>query len=115
MRIRVLGPLEVEDDSGLVELGGVRQRSALAYLLLHANQVVSTSQLLTALWPADDAPMTARKILQNAVWRLRGALSGNRPEGALPELLTRSPGYMLRVAPDQVDLLVFQQRVAEGR
>ncbi|MFI1000537.1 BTAD domain-containing putative transcriptional regulator [Streptomyces galbus] len=115
MRIRVLGPLEVEDDSGLVELGGVRQRSALAYLLLHANQVVSTSQLLAALWPADDAPMTARKILQNAVWRLRGALSGDRPEGTPPELLTRSPGYVLRVAPDQVDLLVFQQRVAEGR
>ncbi|MFJ4521063.1 BTAD domain-containing putative transcriptional regulator [Streptomyces sp. NPDC088810] len=115
MRIRILGPLEVEDDSGLVELGGVRQRSALAYLLLHANQVVSTSQLLAALWPADDAPMTARKILQNAVWRLRGALSGNRPEGTPPELLTRNPGYMLRVTPDQVDLLVFQQRVAEGR
>ncbi|MFF8929915.1 BTAD domain-containing putative transcriptional regulator [Streptomyces longwoodensis] len=115
MRIRVLGPLEVEDDSGLVELGGVRQRSALAYLLLHANHVVSTSQLLAALWPADDAPVTARKILQNAVWRLRGALSGDRPEGTPPELLTRSPGYMLRVAPDQVDLLVFQQRVAEGR
>ncbi|MFE7126551.1 BTAD domain-containing putative transcriptional regulator [Streptomyces sp. NPDC057617] len=115
MRFRVLGALEVDNDDGLVELGGVRQRSALAYLLLHANQVVSTSQLLGALWPADDAPMTARKILQNAIWRLRGVLARPSSGESAPELLTRNPGYMLRVRPEQVDLLVFQQRVAAGR
>ncbi|MFF3752726.1 BTAD domain-containing putative transcriptional regulator [Streptomyces sp. NPDC002018] len=93
----------------------MRQRSALAYLLLHANQVVSTSQLLGALWPADDAPMTARKILQNAIWRLRGVLARPSSEHPAPELLTRNPGYILRVRPEQVDLLVFQQRVAAGR
>ncbi|WP_327238383.1 transcriptional regulator [Streptomyces sp. NBC_01317] len=98
-----------------MELGGIRQRSALAYLLLHANEVVSTSRLLGALWPADDAPMTARKILQNAIWRLRGVLAGLSPGEPAPELLTWYPGYMLRVRPEQVDLLVFQQRVAEGR
>ncbi|WP_198533747.1 BTAD domain-containing putative transcriptional regulator [Streptomyces odonnellii] len=107
--------MEVDNDDGLVELGGVRQRSALAYLLLHANQVVSTSQLLGALWPADDAPMTARKILQNAIWRLRGVLARPSSGESAPELLTRNPGYMLRVRPEQVDLLVFQQRVAAGR
>ncbi|MFD8965469.1 BTAD domain-containing putative transcriptional regulator [Streptomyces sp. NPDC059568] len=98
-----------------MELGGTRQRAALGFLLLHANRVVPTSQLLDALWPTDRAPMTARKILQNAVWRLRRALAhASGPEDA-PELVTRSPGYMLRVRPGQIDLLVFQQRVAEGR
>ncbi|MEU3188696.1 BTAD domain-containing putative transcriptional regulator [Streptomyces sp. NPDC006923] len=107
--------MEVETDSGLVKLGGTRQRAALAFLLLHANRVVPTSQLLDALWPTDRAPMTARKILQNAVWRLRRALSHAADPEDAPELVTRAPGYMVRVRPDQVDLLVFQQRVSEGR
>ncbi|PVE08163.1 SARP family transcriptional regulator [Streptomyces scopuliridis RB72] len=115
MHFRLLGPLEVETDSGLVELGGARQRAALAFLLLHANRVVPTSQLLDALWPTDRAPLTARKILQNAVWRLRRALAHAAGPEVGPELVTRAPGYMVRVRPEEVDLLVFQQRVAEGR
>ncbi|WP_066946668.1 AfsR/SARP family transcriptional regulator [Streptomyces lushanensis] len=107
--------MEVQTDSGPVELGGTRQRAALGFLLLHANRVVPTSQLLDALWPTDRAPMTARKILQNAVWRLRRALAHAAGSEDAPELVTRSPGYMLRVRPGQIDLLVFQQRVAEGR
>ncbi|MFE4830198.1 BTAD domain-containing putative transcriptional regulator [Streptomyces sp. NPDC056672] len=107
--------MEVQTDAGPVELGGTRQRAALGFLLLHANRVVPTSQLLDALWPTDRAPMTARKILQNAVWRLRRALAQAAGQLGAPELVTRAPGYMLRVRPDQVDLLVFQQRVAEGR
>ncbi|MEU8750477.1 BTAD domain-containing putative transcriptional regulator [Streptomyces chartreusis] len=115
MHFRILGPLEIENSDGLVDLGGHRQRAVLAYLLLQANQVVSTSQLLSALWADDDAPMTARKILQNAVWKLRGVLS--RPPRAEqgPELLTRAPGYLLRVPQQRVDLLDYQQRVVTGR
>lgn len=115
MHFRILGPLEIENPDGLVDLGGHRQRAVLAYLLLQANQVVSTSQLLSALWADDDAPMTARKILQNAVWKLRGVLS--RPPRAEqgPELLTRAPGYLLRVPQQRVDLLDYQQRVVTGR
>ncbi|WP_229820959.1 MULTISPECIES: BTAD domain-containing putative transcriptional regulator [Streptomyces] len=115
-----MGPLEVHTGSGPLELGGTRQRAALAFLLLHANRVVPTSHLLGALWPVDDAPVTARKILQNAVWRLRrtladAAASEDGADTGAPELLTRAPGYLLRVRPEQVDLLVFQQQVAAGR
>ncbi|MEV3972310.1 BTAD domain-containing putative transcriptional regulator [Streptomyces sp. NPDC050698] len=119
MQFRLLGPLEVEHaggpPGGLVDLGGHRQRAVLAYLLLQANKVVSTSQMLSALWPDEDAPMTARKILQNAVWKLRGVLS--RPPRAEhgPELLTRAPGYLLRVPQQRVDLLDYEQRVVTGR
>ncbi|MFF5309173.1 BTAD domain-containing putative transcriptional regulator [Streptomyces massasporeus] len=119
MQFRLLGPLEVEPAGGppgsLVDLGGHRQRAVLAYLLLHANKVVSTSQMLSALWADDEAPMTARKILQNAVWKLRGVLS-RPPRGEQgPELLTRAPGYLLRVPPERVDLLDYEQRVVTGR
>ncbi|MFF3246810.1 BTAD domain-containing putative transcriptional regulator [Streptomyces sp. NPDC002870] len=115
MKFRLLGPLEVEAGNELVELGGKRQRAALAFLLLHANTVVSTSQLLDALWTADRVPLTARKILQNAVWRLRSTLARHAGGTNAPELITRAPGYMVRVRPEQVDLLVYQQRAAEGR
>ncbi|MGW0395381.1 AfsR/SARP family transcriptional regulator [Streptomyces sp. NPDC003042] len=99
-----------------VPLGGTKPRATLGYLLLQANQVVPTSQLLTALWSADDAPVTARKILQNAVWGLRGMLNQCAPgEGAPAELVTRAPGYMIRVDPDHVDLHLFRQRVRQGR
>ncbi|MEU2912165.1 BTAD domain-containing putative transcriptional regulator [Streptomyces massasporeus] len=119
MQFRLLGPLEVEPAGGppgsLVDLGGHRQRAVLAYLLLHANKVVSTSQMLSALWAGDEAPMTARKILQNAVWKLRGVLS-RPPRGEQgPELLTRAPGYLLRVPQQRVDLLDYEQRVGTGR
>ncbi|MCK8435456.1 AAA family ATPase [Streptomyces sp. D2-8] len=119
MQFRLLGPLEVEHAGGppgnLVDLGGHRQRAVLAYLLLQANQVVSTSQMLSALWADDDAPMTARKILQNAVWKLRGVLSRPPRTEQSPELLTRAPGYLLRVPQRRVDLLEYEQRVVTGR
>ncbi|MEW1614496.1 MULTISPECIES: BTAD domain-containing putative transcriptional regulator [unclassified Streptomyces] len=115
MRFRLLGPLEAENDEGLVEFGGIRQRAALAYLLMHSNQVVSTNQLLGALWVGGDAPTTARKILQNAIWRLRGVLAGPSSDSPAPRLITRSPGYTVQVQAEQVDLLTFQQRVAAGR
>lgn len=115
MEFRVLGPLEVETDQGLVALGGTRQRATLALLLLHANQVVPTRQLLEALWPGGRPPVTARKILQNAVWRLRRALTQGTDGATAPQLLTRAPGYLLQAPDDQVDLLRFQQLVARGR
>lgn len=94
--------------------GGTKQRATLGYLLLQANQVVPTSRLLSALWQADNTPVTARKILQNAVWGLRGILTESGPEGAA-ELVTRAPGYLIRTDPDQIDLNVFRRRVGEGR
>jgi DNA-binding SARP family transcriptional activator len=41
MDFRLLGPLEVFEDERPLALGGVTQRSLLAILLLHANELVS--------------------------------------------------------------------------
>ncbi|GGP38843.1 hypothetical protein GCM10010278_14300 [Streptomyces melanogenes] len=110
----MLGPLEVVSGDQRVPLGGTKQRATLGYLLLQANQVVPTSRLLSALWQADNTPVTARKILQNAVWGLRGILAEGGAGGAA-ELVTRAPGYLIRTDPDQIDLNVFRRRVGEGR
>ncbi|SOD62193.1 DNA-binding transcriptional activator of the SARP family [Streptomyces zhaozhouensis] len=114
MEFRLLGPIEVNGASGPVPLGGTRQRAALAYLLLHAGQVVSTRRLLSAVWATDRPPDTARKILQNTIWRLRRALAAPGEEQP-PELLTRAPGYVVRVAPEQIDLVRFERLAARGR
>src|SRR5689334_15629846 len=50
MEFRILGPLEVIDERGVVALGGTKPRAVLAVLLLHANQPVSPEQLALALW-----------------------------------------------------------------
>jgi DNA-binding SARP family transcriptional activator len=111
----MLGPLELSDKGEPVSLGGTRQRATLGFLLLNANRVVATSQLLNALWAVEEAPTSARKILQNAIWGLRGALScGNRVAGAAV-LQTRTPGYLLSVDPDEVDLFRFHRLAQEGR
>ncbi|MFG2050631.1 BTAD domain-containing putative transcriptional regulator [Micromonospora sp. NPDC048935] len=97
-----------------MSLGGIKQRAALGCLLLHANQVVASSTLLGALWSDEDRPASARKILHNAVWRLRGTLPP--PDGnGLPRLDTREPGYVLETDPADVDLPRFQHAVTEGR
>ncbi|MEU3776662.1 BTAD domain-containing putative transcriptional regulator [Streptomyces sp. NPDC032472] len=103
------------DEGCPLGLGGTKQRATLGYLLLQANRVVSTSQLLEALWAVDDAPMSARKILQNAVWGLRRALTPSGPEGGPSPLVTQPPGYKLTVDPADVDLYRFQAMAERGR
>src|SRR5918994_3484065 len=107
MEYRILGPLEVRAGDGQVELRGVRQRELLAVLLLHANEIVSSDRLIDELWQGDPPP-TAAKIVQNSVSQLRRLLE--------PELLvTRSPGYLLRVEPGELDADRFERVVEQAR
>jgi DNA-binding SARP family transcriptional activator/nucleotide-binding universal stress UspA family protein len=104
---RILGPLEVVEADHPLPLGGPKQRSLLALLLLRANEVVSTDDLIDRLW-GEQAPPTAAKVLQVQVWRLRKVLGTDG-------LVTRSPGYVLRLEPDDLDLSRFERLVGEAR
>ena len=110
MDFRILGPLEVLDDERPLDVGGGKQRSVLALLLLHANEVVSSDRLIDELWP-DEPPASATKIIQAHVSRLRKALDGVG-EGIL---LTRGHGYLLRVEPGQLDRDRFRGLLEDGR
>ena len=114
---KILGPLEVVRGDELVDLGGTRQRAALGLLLLNRNRVVASSQMVDSLWPKDKVPLSARKIVQNSVWRLRRALSadGGGNGGGNAVLLSQPPGYMLRVEPGQTDVQDFHHKVEAGR
>ncbi|MFD0164534.1 BTAD domain-containing putative transcriptional regulator [Streptomyces decoyicus] len=118
MDFHLLGPLEVFADGEPVSLGGVIKRGALAHLLIHANSVVATSKLLATVWPGD-TPLTARKMLQNAVRDLRRVLSSetgtDSGPGGQAALLTEARGYRLRIDPDAIDLFRFRQAAERGR
>jgi DNA-binding SARP family transcriptional activator len=106
LEFRVLGPLEVRSDGRPLPLGGPRQHALLALLLLRANQVVSSDTLLDELWP-EEQPLAGRAALRVRVSQLRKALGAD-------VVVTRSPGYLLAAAPEQIDLHRFEQLMAEG-
>jgi DNA-binding SARP family transcriptional activator len=75
MEFRLLGPLDVIEQGRSLALGGVKQRSLLAVLLLNANQLVSADRLIDELW-GQTPPRTASKGVQVYVSRLRKELGG---------------------------------------
>jgi DNA-binding SARP family transcriptional activator len=105
--IRVLGPLEVEGDSGRVTLGGQKQRALLGLLTLNVRRVVSTDRLLDELW-REHPPRTAATSLQNMVSQLRKTLGHDRVD-------TCAPGYRLNAGPEETDLGRFDQLVRDAR
>lgn len=115
MSFRLLGPLEIVTATGPLPLRGMNQRAILAFLLLHANQVVATSDLMQVLWPVGDAPATARKVLQNTISALRGVLAGGAIPAHVATLVSQAPGYMLRMAPETLDLARFRILSDQGR
>ena len=107
MQARILGSFQLEEGGRRILLGGARQRAVLVSLLLHANEVVPSEQLLVDLWGEDSSPSAANS-LQAAISRLRRALPSGR-------LITRGPGYVLRIFPEELDVSQFEQLVSEGR
>ena len=104
---RLLGPLEAVVDGTPVQLAAAKPRALLALLLLNRNRVVSTEGLIDELW-GDDPPAQATKTLQVYVSQLRKALGTER-------LLTRPPGYLLRVDEGELDLDRFEQLIQQAR
>src|SRR5919108_2471595 len=107
MEFRILGPLEVYEQNCQIELGGRKQRALLGVLLLHANEPISSERLVDELW-GDQPPARAHKLVQGYVSALRKVLGPER-------LVTRSPGYLVRLGAGELDALEFERLVAEAR
>lgn len=110
-QVRVLGPVEVVGRNGMARLVGARQRTVLGLLALNAGVLVPQWRLVDGLW-GEQPPRTAVKSLHSHVARVRQALDAC----GLPDaLVTREPGYLLAVAPQQVDAGQFEAAVRRGR
>jgi DNA-binding SARP family transcriptional activator len=106
----LLGPLEVRLGERSLTISSGRQRSILCALLLHVNEIVSTDRLVDALW-GEQPPATAVHAVQVHVSELRRTL---RAAGGSEPIVTRAPGYMLELAPEQLDLARFEELVEVG-
>ncbi|WP_280684659.1 BTAD domain-containing putative transcriptional regulator [Kitasatospora sp. MAA19] len=92
-----------------LNLGGIRQQTVLAALLLDVNRVVSVDRLVRALYE-EAPPATSRAQLQISVSALRRLFAAH----GLSDVITTHPqGYMVKAADDQLDLL--QARGLLGR
>ncbi|WP_051450521.1 AfsR/SARP family transcriptional regulator [Actinospica robiniae] len=108
---RVLGPFEAAHAGMPVDVGGPRNLTVLAMLLLEEGSVVPVDRLITAVWD-EDPPRTARAQIQICVSAIRRLL---RESGGRDPISTRRPGYLLELDTDWLDLDAFESGVAAGR
>jgi DNA-binding SARP family transcriptional activator len=108
LHYRVLGAFRAERDGREVDLGPRLQRTLLAILVVEAGHVVPVDRLVDLLW-RDEPPAAAIASVQAYISQLRRVLEPRRaPRAPARVLVTQDPGYLLRVADDQVDALEFQ-------
>lgn len=108
----MLGPLRVVDGDGSSSISARKIELLLAALLVRADDVVPTDQLITEVW-GDRAPRRATAGLHVYVSELRKFLSrADRPDG---RIVTRPPGYLLSMGSDEIDVRTFLDLVGLGR
>jgi DNA-binding SARP family transcriptional activator/tetratricopeptide (TPR) repeat protein len=89
-----------------VSLAQGKARAALGVLLIHANEVVATDRLIDEVW-GSHPPATATKSVHVYVSQLRRSLGADA-------IVTRPPGYALRVEAGQLDLDRFERLRSES-
>src|SRR4051794_36564009 len=100
----LLGPVEARRGEIVVPLGGPRQRTLLALLLLKPRRTVAVDELLDAIWDGEP-PDGAATTIRSYVSRLRAAL------GSSAQIAGNSEGYSINVNPDVIDALRFERDV----
>lgn len=112
----VLGALEVTSSRAQYTPSAPKICQVLGLLLLRANSVVSTDAVIEELWGAAP-PQSAVTTTQTYVYHLRKAMAAELGIGC-PErvLMTRAPGYLLRLGEDDVlDAVEFERATNRGR
>jgi predicted ATPase/DNA-binding winged helix-turn-helix (wHTH) protein len=114
LEVRILGPLKVLAGDESMALGAHKQRALLALLAIHANEVVSSDELIESLW-AGKPPKTAATTLHVYVSRLRKLLEPDRAKGDNHVLISRAPGYLLSIDASRIDAHRFESLAEDGR
>jgi DNA-binding SARP family transcriptional activator len=114
LEVRVLGPLEAVVHGRTVDLGGPQPKGVLARLAAAPGRTVSVGTLVDELW-GPRPPRDAHRTVRSYVSRLRAALRLVAGADAAAVLVTRAPGYELRVDPVFIDAGRFEHLVTSGR
>ena len=107
MQVRLFGELEAVAAGVPVPVRGAKQRALLALLALRPGQPVSADRLIDVLWGDGQAAHPAN-ALQAQIGQLRRTLGP-------AAILTTEAGYALDAGPEDVDVVHFEQLVAQGR
>ena len=99
----LLGPVVVRCGGVALPVPRGRQRAVLAVLLLNAGRVVSVGEIAETLWGPAPLP-SASATVRNYVKRLRRVLG----DADQARIVTRSPGYVIRVDPGELDVARFE-------
>lgn len=111
MLLRLLGVVQIDVADQVLDVGPAQQRLVLAILALNAGTPVTSESLIDGVW--DRAPAGARRTLHVLISRIRRLLN-SVPAHEDVHLLRRSGGYMLQIAPDQVDAHRFTRLTDEA-
>ena len=105
LEVRLLGPCELVERRGPLDLGGPKECALLA-LLSMSNGPLSPEQLIDELW-SGEPPSSARKTLQTYIWRLRRKLG--------EALVSVTGGYELRLpTTSDCDAIRFEWLVRDA-
>jgi DNA-binding SARP family transcriptional activator len=115
LRVSVLGPVRAWRGDTELELGAPQRRAVLGLLATRANQVVARDELIDGMW-GEELPARSVNALHVHVSRLRAAIEPHRALRAPSRVLIATGlGYLLRLAPGQLDAEVFAERLAAAR
>ena len=115
LELRMLGPLEAWRGPQRLVLGGQRQRSVLACLMLDPGRDVSADRIIDAIW-GERPPSGVSTTLQTYVFHLREVIEPYRDKGAPARVVVTVPGgYRLDTAHATLDAERFERLVGSGR
>ncbi|WP_412738691.1 AfsR/SARP family transcriptional regulator [Krasilnikovia sp. MM14-A1259] len=102
------------DDGASFAVNASKTSQVLALLLVRCPETVSVDTLISELW-GERPPRSAVTTLQTYIYHARRMLSRELPGDQRGIVLTRSPGYGVQVAPDDIDVNLFEKAVRRGR
>ncbi|GIE97586.1 AfsR/SARP family transcriptional regulator [Paractinoplanes rishiriensis] len=107
LRFELLGPLRAWRGDAEVALGGAKQQTVLAVLLLEAGRPVPVDRIVATVW-GDQPPPSVTHLVQTYASRLRQSLDLGR------DLVSTEAGYLLRLDPAQLDLTSFDRHLTSA-
>ena len=115
VRFTLLGPLELTRDGIDYAPTTPKLLQVLAMLVMSPGKIVHIDTIVQELW-ANDPPRSVRTTMHTYVYQLRRCIDENDLATYGETMLaTKPPGYVFRIAPEQVDVFEFQALQKQGR
>src|SRR6516164_757691 len=115
VRFSLLGPVRAWRGPAEVDLGPNQQRAIVALLLVRANQLVATDDLIELLWDRNP-PGSAINAIHKYIGAIRRLLEPDLEAKTSGRWLTRQGGaYRLAADENTSDLIAFRRMVTDAR